>query len=373
MKSFLMMLAVVILASTIIFSGCAEPAPAPAPAPAPSPTPAPAPTPAPTPAPAPPKVTELIFNHLVPEPSPLSQNFLAWQNKIVDLSGGRVKFINYFASTLIPSTETYKGVLAGVADITHYVVYPNYHPLHSCVSLPFLGLPSMRKSVPINEALFNKFPEIREEYKGVEVLALWPLPPCQIHTTKNAVKVPGDLKGIKIRIDTGDIEMAELVSMAGGVPMEVTIVEQYGAVERGLIEGIGDQFCVLQDFGVLPLLSYHTIFGKESGYSMRPMTILMNSDTWNKLPPDVQAIIKDTAPEMVNTNLTNDEGRIVEAMAFCEKEGHTLFYLTPEEIKLWTDLAAQVHEEWIAKMEAKGLPARAVYEEAKRLIAESTK
>ena len=46
---------------------------------------------------------------------------------------------------------------------------------------------------------------------------------------------------------------------------------------------------------------------------------------------------------------------------------------TPQELKLWKEAVQPVHEKWIADTEAKGLPAKAVYDEAKRLIKEYDK
>ena len=42
-------------------------------------------------------------------------------------------------------------------------------------------------------------------------------------------------------------------------------------------------------------------------------------------------------------------------------------------MKLWRQAAQPLHDKWIEETEAKGLPARAVYNEAKRLIGEVTK
>jgi hypothetical protein len=43
---------------------------------------------------------------------------------------------------------------------------------------------------------------------------------------------------------------------------------------------------------------------------------------------------------------------------------------TPEEMQLWRQAVKPVHQKWIADNEAKGLPAKAIYQEAKRLIKE---
>jgi hypothetical protein len=46
-----------------------------------------------------------------------------------------------------------------------------------------------------------------------------------------------------------------------------------------------------------------------------------------------------------------------------EKEKHTIIKATPQEEKLWHEIAQPMHKEWVDKFQAAGLPAKAVYEE----------
>ena len=50
-----------------------------------------------------------------------------------------------------------------------------------------------------------------------------------------------------------------------------------------------------------------------------------------------------------------------------KKMGHTIVTLTPDEMKLWYAAVKPIHEAWIEKMEAKGLPGKEVFEESQRL------
>ena len=51
----------------------------------------------------------------------------------------------------------------------------------------------------------------------------------------------------------------------------------------------------------------------------------------------------------------------------CRKAGNTFIDLTPEEMNQWRDVFKPFHEKWIKDMEARGLPGKKVYDEAKRL------
>ena len=66
-------------------------------------------------------------------------------------------------------------------------------------------------------------------------------------------------------------------------------------------------------------------------------------------------------------------GLIEKGRAEAEKMGHTIVKLTPEERELWVQASAPIRDKWIAEHEAKGLPGKAIYEEAKRLISKYSK
>ena len=62
-----------------------------------------------------------------------------------------------------------------------------------------------------------------------------------------------------------------------------------------------------------------------------------------------------------------DNAHDTESLELVKSLGHTIVNLTPEEMKPWYAAVKPIHEAWIEKMEAKGLPGRQVFEEAQRL------
>ena len=90
--------------------------------------------------------------------------------------------------------------------------------------------------------------------------------------------------------------------------------------------------------------------------------------TWDKLPKQAQQAFMDLQPWVEQEDLQLNAQLIEQERANARKMGHPIIRLTPEQIELWTKAVTPIHEKWIAETEAKGLPARAVYDEAKRLI-----
>ena len=113
-------------------------------------------------------------------------------------------------------------------------------------------------------------------------------------------------------------------------------------------------------------LDYHTLF--PSGVSMGMVEVIMNMDTWNKLSPSSQKAIDDLglwATEQCRQREEIDkQAEVIEAL---KAEGQHFVTLTPAEEKVWFDTAAPIIEEYLAEVDAKGLPGTAVYEEILRL------
>jgi TRAP-type C4-dicarboxylate transport system substrate-binding protein len=106
-------------------------------------------------------------------------------------------------------------------------------PLNMFTSLGFMDYPSMKAGTEIYHKIWDKFPEIREEFKGVKVLASRMQPGFQLSFTKKQVRVPSDIKGMKI-ISLGAFT-AEMAAM-GAAPMDVKVGDMYMSLERGLAE-----------------------------------------------------------------------------------------------------------------------------------------
>ena len=283
-----------------------------------------------------------------------------------------VQIESYWSQTLLKSEEVYRGTQTGLTDLGSYVYGTNagLHPLHDFAALPFIGWPSMAAANEIYGKLSQQFPEIEGEFEGVKLLWYGFMPPYLFSFTDKEVRTTEDIKGMKLV--SSDVT-TPLLQAIGASPIDVDLSEYYISLERGLAEGIGIHYPAQNIFGLNELLPYHTEFG-EGGYAMVPQFLIMNLDAWNKLPPDTQEIFEDVFPNYQTPAIVAmDENDIKTVRGMCEELGHSFVYLTPEEIQEWAKYAQPIHDKWIADNEARGLPAQAIYDEAKRLISEYAK
>jgi TRAP-type C4-dicarboxylate transport system substrate-binding protein len=383
MKKLIILVALMVfLVSTVM--ACAEPAPAPtpapspapaptpAPSPAPAPTPAPSPAPAPTPAPTPEKVYHLKYNDWSPEGIGISLIREEWKNMVEERSGGRVKIDMYFSQSLLNYMDSYRGVQSGIADLGAYVfgTPPGLHPLNSVVSLPVMGWPGMAGGTKLHKELRKMYTELDEEFakKGTKIIWSTFMPFNQLHIVEDKeARVPEDIKGMKIGVGSGGWE--KVLSNIGTAAVVTGPPDWYMSAERGLIQGQILHWAAVYEFGLTELYKTHTDMGPGGGGSS-PLMGIANIEVWNSLPLDIQEIFIDLGSFIEEKSIEWDVGVVETAHQFAREMGHPIYSLTTAEHKAWEEAVQSYHDEWIAETEAKGLPARKVYEGAKKLIAE---
>jgi TRAP-type transport system periplasmic protein len=322
------------------------------------------------------KPIEIIFSHTSPASSGIGKMAKAWGDMIEQKSGGRVKFIYYWAGTLVPIAEQVKGVKMGTADAAQLgpLSIASYMPLsYSVPYLPFMGLPSMTEGTKIWWELYNKFPALKNEWADVKLLASRMMPPDQIHTTKKLVKMPGDVKGMKLAISSALI--SKVITAQGGAATPIPPTDIAVSLSTNVVEGWINHFPVAMIFGTLPSFKYHLVVGTNdyAGIDAGMDQLIMNKDKWNKLPADIQKIVEEASAWYQEETIKMDMAEIQKAMNVCKEAKHTITYLTVQELKAWHDAAVPIHQQWIADNEAKGKPAKAIYEEYKKLIQQTTK
>jgi len=311
-----------------------------------------------------PKVIE--FKVATPKP-PIAapvKAFKEWAQKIDAGSGGRVKISIFPAQSLVKLADVVPSTEKGICDIGDLVinVEDRRYALASILCLPFLTLVDPDMGVKIWNEVEEKFPEMKAEQKRFKVLYRHSSNGGHLHTVKKPVRRPSDVKGMKI---TCQGHLATIMKSVGASPLAVPVPEWYTALDRGMSEGQIMHYHGVYETKIYELLKYHTEIGE--GIALNLEQFIMNWDTWKSLPPDIQKLFDDLAPWLSDRVAELIQGVVTEGKEVMKKAGHTFIKLTLEEERLWMDAALPLHREVLEKMEKRGLPAKAVYEEAKRV------
>ncbi len=391
MKRLLLVSALVLTVGALVLGGCAAPAPSPSPAPAPAPAPAPtaspkpspAPSPSPAPAPAQPaaKPIELRFGHHNPPAGMTTQKFLnVWVKQMEDATKGKIKITVYPSESLFKQTQMIESVTGGVADIgwAGTANFQGRFPLTLVTTLPFLNVPSGKvdgKSLSpaainsrIVQELYETVPEIANEFKDVKLLFLHATEPAFLATTKKPVRNANDLKGMKIR-EVGGYPQ-DMWKSLGASPLNVTMPEVYEAASKGVIDGSGLNWAAVGTYKLYEVFKYFT----PTGTVVTQFIMIMNLNTWNSLPKDVQDAIMSVCG-MKGAEFAGDSGygnQIKDdTFALMQKQGYKMeeVSLDPGELEKWKENAGKpVWDKWVASMNSKGLPGQKILDATLKLM-----
>ena len=117
---------------------------------------------------------------------------------------------------------------------------------------------------------------------------------------------PAAVKGIKYRTTTSKLEI-ELVRAWGGNPTPMAWTETYNALSSGVVEGIHVQPIWTFRFNMHEVLKYAT----EVDAIFAVQFQVLNKNTWNLMPPDIQTAFMAAAQEAADQgNQIDREGEV---------------------------------------------------------------
>ena len=99
-----------------------------------------------------------------------------------------------------------------------------------------------------------------------------------------------DLKGFNIRVSPMYLQM---VKGLGGNPVVIPPTEVYSALERNVVDGYCWPSVGIRDWG----WDKQTKYVVDPGFYQVPNPLLMNLNTWNKLPKKLQDLLTEAATE----------------------------------------------------------------------------
>ena len=281
-----------------------------------------------------------------------------WLEQIEKAANGKLKFKVYYSQTLNKGPDTWKAVRDGIADVgwCFHGYWPGMTSLSDVISLPSLPFNTAEEASGALWKLYEKFPQLAEQYKDNHILLLYTTIPYFLITTKKQVKTLEDIKGLKIRMMGGP--STEMMKALGGVPVSVPMPGNYMALQKGVTDGMGAPWEAVESFRLYELVKYYTLGTK---FPAVYFSIAVNKKKWNSLPDDVKAAINGASGYMGSRHWgrnfmdTAKEPTIAKA----KKQGYevNIYELPKAEQARWLEVSGKpTWDWWLAKMKKDGHP-----------------
>ena len=272
----------------------------------------------------------------------------------------------YWGQALAKAKDHFDAVSTGLADLSWVItVYtPGRFMASEIIMLAFLGFPDSKTATTVLWDLYEKFPAMQKEYEDVKVLVLHSGDPGQLSTSRKPIRTANDIKGVKIRAVAGPPSGA--VKRMGAVPIPMPINDIYPSMEKGVMEGF---FLDLQGTKTRKLYEVANYFTMVNMYAL-PFAVVMNKKRWESIPPDLQKqIMTVSGREGSMWWAKKYDGQAEESLHILKTTaGKKVIYPGPAEFQTFIDAGKETWGEYVKKMEAKGMPGQAMFDEMRRLL-----
>ncbi len=128
--------------------------------------------------------------------------------------------------------------------------------------------------------------------KGYKIIAVWENGFRHITNSKHPIKVPEDLKGIKLRVPEGKWRV-KMFQAYGANPSPMKFSEVFVALQTGVMDGQENPFTQIHSAKFQEVQKYLSL----TGHVYTPAYITAGSRKFAGLPEDVRKILEDTAKE----------------------------------------------------------------------------
>ncbi len=317
------------------------------------------------------EVYELNLAHFQPPVHEVETVLIqGWIEAIDEATGGRVKITSYPGGTLLPGTEIFEGVVDGAADIGHsvYAYTRGGFPVIETLLVPGLEWPNAKVADWVLMDLIEHYDP--EELHGVKHLFSWTTGRGDLLIQEPVSKME-DLSGLVIGVTAG--ERADALARLGSTGHVAPMPDQYEGIARGLTAGTIAPMETLKSFRIAEVVDYVTI--TPMLYNQL-LFMVMNIDTWNSLPPDIQQTI-DTVTEEYYVDVVAGFYDWLEELAveWIEEEGIQLeiTHLSAEEQQRWVEKIEPMFEDQINHLNNQGLPGEEIFDNVLELIDENAK
>ena len=174
------------------------------------------------------------------------------------------------------------------------------------------------------------------EKKGLLLLGVWQNGFRDFTNSKVPVKVPADIKGMKVRTMENEIQL-KMWSNWGCNPTPMAYTEVLSALQQGTIDAQENPLALIDSSHFYEAQKYIS----RTGHVYSPHFVLINKENFDKLKPEYQKALLDSMVEATaferKTAVENDE-KFVEKF---EKAGNVVVELTPEEKAQWREKAKE--------------------------------
>jgi TRAP-type transport system periplasmic protein len=255
---------------------------------------------------------DLVEAHTTTQDHPYTLGMVRYAQLVRERTQGRVSIQIHHSRQLGDERQVVEGLQLGTVQLTVTSTGPlgGFVPDVNVLDLPFLFRDAAHAykvlDGDIGRDLLGKF-----ETVGIKGLAFWENGFRHVTTSKKPVERPADLKGLKIRVMENRVHQAAFRQLgADATPMAWG--EVFTSLQQGLLDAQENPIPIVSTFKLYEVQKYLAL----TAHVYSPAPVLLSKKSWDRMPPDIQKLLLDTAIEVARVqrqlNRTQEQKQIGE-------------------------------------------------------------
>jgi tripartite ATP-independent transporter DctP family solute receptor len=253
--------------------------------------------------------TEIKLGHVGEPGSLFAKSSEEFARRANERLAGKAKVVVFGSSQLGGDKELLQKLKLGTVEMAlPSTVMSSESDLFGIFEMPYL-VKDRKHMAAIEKEVFWPSLAPEAEKKGLKVLAVWENGYRHITNNRQPIKVPADLKGIKLRVPEGKWRV-KMFQTYGANPSPMKFSEVFTALQTGVMDGQENPFSQIVSAKFQEVQKFLSL----TGHVYTPAYLTVGTKKWASLPADVRKVLEDTAKEtqrFVYTAAEKDENELI--------------------------------------------------------------
>lgn len=261
--------------------------------------------------------TKLRFSHTISPDDAMHLALLEFSKKVAQRTGNEVQVEVFPAGQLGNDAQTIEGVKLGTIDMgmTGNPFFTSFVPELNVFDLPYLFRDFEHAYKVIDGPIGSELRQNLVQH-GLQPVGVMEIGFRNLTNNKRAIKVPDDLKGLKIRTTPNPAHL-KAFRMLGANPVPMPVTEVYLALQSGTVDGQENPIAHIV------ALRFHEVqkFMSLTFHAYTAANIVMNVKKFGALKPEHQKVLVESLAEARDWERKMNREMDVKALAIIKAAG----------------------------------------------------
>lgn len=236
--------------------------------------------------------TEVKFGHVGEPGSLMDLSATEFAKRANEKLGDKAKVVVFGSSQLGDDKALLQKLKLGTADLAlPSTIMSSMVPVFGLFEMPYL-VHDREHMKRIRDEIVNPTMVPEAEKTGYHIIGIWENGFRQITNNRQAINTPDDLKGIKLRVPSGEWRI-KMFQAYGASPSPMPLSEVFVALQTGVMDGQENPYAQIYPSRFYEVQKYLSI----SNHVYTPAFVTAGR-SWSKFDPEVQQALTETAVEM---------------------------------------------------------------------------